>query len=164
MCQLCCSFLLTVKEKKKYTDTPEWDNSVRQIKMCPSVLILLHVCSSFSWGKHRLVCRSPEEALLHLGPFSGGELFPLLIASLCFSSNAPFKSAGNLTNEQRSEQRGCLYCTTHPVPSTSPCPAVVHLSSLTPCPYSKPARAPLKVKPVQHTPNTYLLMHVHVDM
>ncbi len=84
----------------------------------------------------------------------------LLIASLCFSSNAPFKSAGNLTNEQRSEQRGCSYCTTHPVPSTSPCPAVVHLSSLMPFPYSKPASALLKVTQVQHTLNTCLLTHV----
>lgn len=98
------------------------------------------------------------------GTLPGGVLFPLRTASLCFSSNAPFKSAGNLTNEQRSEQRGCLYCTTHPVPSTSPCPAVVHLSLLTPCPYRKPARAHLKVKPAQHRFNTYLLMHVHGDM
>lgn len=47
---------------------------------------------------------------------------PLLITSLCFSSNAPFKSTGNLTNEQWSEQGGCSYCTTHPVPSTCPVP------------------------------------------
>ncbi|KAM7404590.1 hypothetical protein PAMP_011927 [Pampus punctatissimus] len=45
----------------------------------------------------------------------------ILSDGLCkLSSNAPFKSAGNLTNEQRSEQRGC--CTTHPVPSTSSVP------------------------------------------
>lgn len=94
----------------------------------------------------------------------GGVLFPPLIASLCFSSNAPFRSGSILTNEQRSEWRGCSYCTTHPVPFTSPCPAAVHLPSLLPFPHSKPQRLPINVKQVQHTLNTYLLMHVHVDM
>lgn len=46
--------------------------------------------------------------------------FPLLVGSLCPSSNAALKSAGNLTNEQRCEWRGCSYCSTHPVPATSP--------------------------------------------
>lgn len=45
MCQLCCSFLLTVKEKKVYKYPWIWDNSVRPIKMCLSVLILLYVCA-----------------------------------------------------------------------------------------------------------------------
>lgn len=81
---------------------------------------------------------------------------PLLIASLCFSSNAPFKSAGNLTNEQRPEQRGCLYCTTHPVPSTTPCPAVVHLSQLMPFAY---CNVRFKVTHVEHTLNSCLHFH-----
>lgn len=71
------------------------------------------------------------DSVLHLTFFPGVH-FPLLVGSLCLSSNAAFKSAGRLTNERRCERRGCSYCSTHPVPAHPPHPAVVHRSPPTP--------------------------------
>lgn len=65
--------------------------------------------------------QSRADSVLHLRIFPGVQ-FPLLVGWLCLSSNAAFKSAGNLTNEQRCERRGCCYCSTHPCPSHIPPP------------------------------------------
>lgn len=134
-------------------------------------LDLLGAPSSFSPGIQRFTLHSNRGRLSSTwDPSPRVRCFHYPVASLCFSSNAPFKSAGNLTNEQRCEQGGWVgrgvgartapHTHTHPVPFTAARPAVVHLSSLTPCPHARSAPACLKVKQVRRTLNTHSPMHM----
>lgn len=70
-------------------------------------LDLLGAPSSFFSGIQRFTLHSNRGRLSSTwDPSPRVRCFHYPVASLCFSSNAPFKSAGILTNEQRCEQGG----------------------------------------------------------
>lgn len=95
--------------------------------------------AAFLEKKNPLIRRSPREALLYLGPFPGGVPFhcwlPLCVLAAMHHSSlqATWQMSSDLS---RGDTRTAPHILSHPHP---PCPAVVHLSSLTPFLYSKPA-------------------------
>ena len=99
ICQPCSSFL--------FTNVPQSETILWEQHESVFSLTLRHVLSSFSWGKELLICRSPKEALLHLGPFPGGVLFHCWLPLCVLAAMHHSSLQANLTNEQRSEQRGC---------------------------------------------------------
>lgn len=76
-------------------------------------------CAAFLEQKDSLICRSPKEALLHLGPLPGGVLFhcwlPLCILAAMHHSSLQ----ANLTNEQDlsgGDTRTAPHILSHPHP------------------------------------------------